>query len=123
VSRGWRPGPWLPRSDRTWQPSPVPHIWQAGQVYVPVTMKSAGKRLSGKSRKGSPWLRRMACQSAWAAVRTKNCYLSTQFKRLAARRGSKRALIAVAHSLLVIGNHLQSSGCSYQELGGDYFDQ
>jgi hypothetical protein len=65
----------------------------------------------------------MACQSAWAAVRTKNCYLSNQFKRLAARRGSKRALIAVAHSLLVIGYHLQSKGCVYQELGGDYFDQ
>jgi hypothetical protein len=62
-------------------------------------------------------------RSAWAAVRTKNCYLSTQFKRLAARRGSKRALIAVAHRLLVIGYHLQSNGCSYKELGGDYFDQ
>jgi hypothetical protein len=81
------------------------------------------QRLSGKDCKGSPWLRRMACQSAWAAVRTKNCYLSAQFKRLAARRGSKRALLAVAHSLLVIGYHLQSKGCVYQELGGNYFDQ
>lgn len=88
----------------------------------PGNHESAGKRLSGKSRNGSPWLRRMACQSAWAAVRTKNCYLSTQFKRLATRRGSKRALIAVAHSLLVIGYHLQSKGCVYKELGGDYFD-
>ena len=88
----------------------------------PGNHESAGKRLSGKSRNGSPWLRRMACQSAWAAVRTKNFYLSTQFKRLAARRGSKRALIAVAHSLLVIGYPLQSKGCVYQELGGDYFD-
>ncbi len=88
----------------------------------PGNHESAGKRLSGKSRNGSPWLRRMACQSAWAAVRTKNCFLSTQFKRLATRRGSKRALIAVAHSLLVIGYHLQSKGCVYKELGGDYFD-
>lgn len=88
----------------------------------PGNHESAGKRLSGKSRNGSPWLRRMACQSAWAAVRTKNCYLSTQFKRLAARRGSKRARIAAAHSLLVIGYHIQSKGCVYQELGGDYFD-
>src|SRR5271167_789963 len=64
----------------------------------------------------------MACQSAWAAVRTKNCYLSAQFKRLAARRGSKRALIAVAHSLLVIGYHIPKKGRMYQELGGDYFD-
>ncbi len=55
-------------------------------------------------------------------MRTKNCYLSTQFERLATRRGSKRALIAVAHSLLVIGYHLQSKGCVYKELGGGYFD-
>jgi transposase len=89
----------------------------------PGNHESAGKRLSGKSRKGSPWLRRMACQSAWAAARTKNCYLSAQFKRLAARRGSKRAIIAVAHSLLVIGYHLQKNCCVYQELGGNYFDR
>jgi transposase len=89
----------------------------------PGNHESAGKRLSGKSRKGSPWLRRMACQSAWAAVRTKNCYLSAQFKRLTARRGNKRAIIAVAHSLLVIGYYLQTNCCVYQELDGDYFDR
>jgi transposase len=89
----------------------------------PGNHESAGKRLSGKSRKGSPWLRRMACQSAWAAVRTKNCYLSAQFKRLTARRGNKRAIIAVAHSLLVIGYYLQTNCCVYQELGGNYFDR
>jgi transposase len=88
----------------------------------PGNHESAGKRLSGKSHKGSPWLRRMACQSAWAAARTKNCYLSAQFKRLAARRGSKRAIIAVAHSLLVIGYHIQKNCRVYQELGGNYFD-
>jgi len=89
----------------------------------PGNHESAGKRLSGKSRKGSPWLRRMACQTAWAAARTKNTYLSAQFKRLASRRGSKRAIIAVAHSLLVIGYHLQTNCCAYQELGGNYFDR
>jgi transposase len=78
----------------------------------PGNHESAGKRLSGKSRKGSPWLRRMACQSAWAAVRTKNCY-----------RGNKRAIIAMAHSLLVIGYYLQTNCCVYQELGGNYFDR
>jgi len=108
-------------SDMTAFPSAAHLASWAG--LCPGNHESAGKRLSGKSRKGSPWLRRMACQSAWAAVRTKNCYLSAQFKRLAARRGSKRALLAVAHSLLVIGYHLQSKGCVYQELGGDYFDQ
>jgi transposase len=89
----------------------------------PGNHESAGKRLSGKSRKGSPWLRRMACQTAWAAARTKNTYLSAQFKRLASRRGSKRAIIAVAHSLLVIGYHLQTNHSEYQELGGNYFDR
>jgi len=58
-----------------------------------------------------------------AAVRTKNCYLSAQFKRLTARRGTKRAIIAVAHSLLVIGYYLQNNRCMYQELGGNYFDR
>jgi transposase len=67
----------------------------------PGNHESAGKRLRGTTSKGSPWLRRMACQCAWAAARTKNTYLSSQFRRLAARRGSKRAIIAVAHSLIV----------------------
>jgi transposase len=102
-------------SDMTSFPSPAHLASWAG--LCPGNHESAGKRLIGKSRKGSPWH-----VSAWAAVRTKNCYLSAQFKRLAARRGSKRALIAVAHSLLVIGYHLQSKGFLYQELGGNYFD-
>ena len=78
---------------------------------------SAGKRISSKPRKGSPWLRRMACQSAWAVARTKNTYLSAQFRRLAARRGRKCAVIAFAHSILVIGYHLQRTRCTYADLG------
>ena len=89
----------------------------------PGNNESAGKRLSSKTRKGSPWLRRMACQSAWAAARTKNTYLSAQFKRLAARRGRKCAIIAVAHSILVIGYHLQRNRCTYADLGSNYFDR
>jgi len=89
----------------------------------PGNNESAGKRISSKTRKGSPWLRRMACQSAWAAARTKNTYLSAQFKRLAARRGRKCAIIAVAHSILVIGYHLQRTRCTYTELGSSYFDR
>ena len=89
----------------------------------PGNNESAGKRISSKTRKGSPWLRRMACQSAWAAARTKNTYLSAQFKRLAARRGRKCAIIAVAHSILVIGYHLQRTHCTYADLGSSYFDR
>jgi transposase len=89
----------------------------------PGNNESAGKRISSKIRKGSPWLRRMACQSAWAAARTKNTYLSAQFKKLAARRGRKCAIIAVAHSILVIGYHLQRKRCAYSDLGGNYFDR
>jgi hypothetical protein len=63
------------------------------------------------------------CQYAWAAGRTKNTYLSSQFRRLAARRGKKRAIIAVAHTLLVIGYHLQKNQSNYEDLGGNYFDR
>jgi transposase len=89
----------------------------------PGNCESAGKHLSGKTRKGSPWLSRMACQCAWAAARTKNTYLSVQYRRLAARRGKKRAIIAVAHSILVIGYSLQKHQRDYCDLGSDYFDR
>ncbi|MCU1274658.1 MAG: IS116/IS110/IS902-like transposase [Bryobacterales bacterium] len=87
----------------------------------PGNHQSAGKRLSGKTRKGSRWLRQKMCQAAWAASRTKNSYLSVLFHRLAARRGRRRAIVAVAHTLLVICYHLLQRGCTYQDLGADYF--
>jgi transposase len=89
----------------------------------PGNHESAGKRKSGKTRAGNKWLRRTLCQAAWAVTRKKNCYLAAQFKRLAARRGGKRAAIAVAHSILIIGYHLLKTGQSYQELGGNYLEQ
>jgi len=89
----------------------------------PGNHESAGKRLRGTTRQGSPWLCRMACQCAWAAARTKNTYLSSQFRRLAARRGKKRAVIAVAHTIIVIGYHLQKNQSNYEDLGGNYFDR
>ena len=90
---------------------------------MPGNHESAGKRLRGTTRQGCPWLCRMACQCAWAAARTKNTYLSSQFRRLAARRGKKRAIIAVAHTLIVIGYHLQKNQSNYDDLGGNYFDR
>jgi transposase len=89
----------------------------------PGNYESAGKRLGATMRKGSPWLRRMACQSAWAAARTKNTYLSAQFRRLASKRGKNRAVMAVAHTILTIGYHLLTHQCDYHDLGGDYFDR
>ena len=74
-------------------------------------------------RKGSPWLRRMLCQSAWAAARTKKTYLSAQFRRLASKRGKPHAIMAVAHTILVIGYHMHKNRCDYQDLGADYFDR
>jgi len=89
----------------------------------PGNNESGGKRKSGKTRKGSVWLRRALCEAAWAASRTKKTYLSAQYRRLAARRGQKRASLAVAHSILVIAYQLLKHKTPYQEPGGDYFDR
>lgn len=89
----------------------------------PGNHESAGKRKSGKTRKGSPWLRATLIEAARAAARTKDTYLATQYHRLAARRGAKRAAVAVAHTLLVIVYHVLTQGQPYIELGSLYFDE
>lgn len=89
----------------------------------PGNHESAGKRKSGKIRKGSLWLRRCLCQAAWAVSTKKNNYLSALYRRLASRRGSKRATIAVAHNLLVIAYYILRDGTCYRDLGADYFDR
>ena len=89
----------------------------------PGNHESAGKRLSGKTRKGSPWLRKTLVEVANAAARTTNTYLSAQYHRLAARRGRKRALVAVGHTILVIIHRMLSQHQSYEELGSNYFDE
>jgi transposase len=89
----------------------------------PGNHESAGKRLSGRTRKGSPWLRKLLVEAAQAAAHTKNTYLSTQYHRLAARRGKKKAMIAVGHSILVIIYHMLQQQKSYEELGGNYFEE
>jgi transposase len=89
----------------------------------PGSHESAGKRKSGKIRKGSLWLRRCLCQAAWAVSTKKNNYLSALYRRLAARRGSKRATIAIAHNLLVIAYYILRDQTCYTDLGPDYFDR
>ena len=85
--------------------------------------ESAGKKRSGKTRKGSPWLRAALVQAAHAAAHSKQSYLAAQYRRLTARRGTKKAAVAVGHSILVIVYHLLTHDCPYAELGPTYFDQ
>jgi transposase len=89
----------------------------------PGNNESAGKHYSGKTRSGNPWLKRSLCQAAWAASHTRNTYFSAQFRRLAAKRGPKRAVVAVAHSMLIAIYVMLKQGKSYQELGADYFEK
>jgi transposase len=89
----------------------------------PGNNESAGKRLSGKPRKGSAWLRRSLCQAAWAASHTKETYLAARFRRLAARKGKKRAIVAVAHTILVSLYHMLKTKQPYRELGADFLDR
>jgi transposase len=90
---------------------------------APGNHESAGKQRTGRTRKGNQALRQGLIQAAHAAAHTKNTYLAAQYHRLAARRGSKRAIVAVAHSMLVIAYWLLSRHEPYRELGGDYFDR
>lgn len=85
--------------------------------------ESAGKKRSGKTRKGSPWLRAALVQAAHAAAHSKQSYLAAQYRRLTARRGTKKAAVAVGHSILVIFYHLLTHDCPYVDLGPTYFDQ
>jgi transposase len=89
----------------------------------PGNCESAGKRKSGKTTKGNPYLRGVLCEMAWIVARMKDNYLSAFYHRIARRRGKKRAIIAVAHKILVIIYHMLKDNKPYQDLGADYFDQ
>jgi transposase len=88
----------------------------------PGNRESGGKRRPARARKGSPWLRAALAEAAWAASRCTQGYLSAQFRRIATRRGMKRAVVAVGHSVLVITYHLLARKTTYQNLGGLHFD-
>ena len=89
---------------------------------VPGSNESGGKRKSARTRKGNSALRSILVQAAHAAGHSKNTYLGAQFRRLAARRGKKRAAVAVGHSILVITYNMIKHGTTYSDLGGNYFD-
>jgi len=83
--------------------------------------ESAGKRRSTRVRKSGTWLKTALVTAAWAAVRAKNTYLQAQFLRLKARRGAKKAILAVAASMLTAAYHMLKSGVEYRDLGADHF--
>lgn len=89
----------------------------------PGNNRSAGKSRSGRITKGSRWLRQTLTQSAWAASHTKNTYFSSLYRRLAGRRGKKRALVALGHTILVVVYHIIQDGTTYNDLGVNYLDQ
>jgi transposase len=89
----------------------------------PGNRESAGKRQSGHTNHGNSWLRTALAQAAWAASHSKNTYLAAQYRRLAGRRGKKRAIVAVGHTMLVMMYHLLKDNVDYHDLGHDYLDK
>jgi len=85
--------------------------------------ESAGKRRSNRLRKGAPWLKTTLVQCAWAAVKKKDSYLQAQFYRIKARRGPKKAIMAVAASILTAIYHMLKDGTMYKDLGRNHFDR
>lgn len=85
--------------------------------------ESAGKRRSTRLRMGAPWLKTILVQAAWCATRAKNTYLRAQFHRIRARRGPKKAIMAVAASILTAAYIMLRDGVEYRDLGHDYFDR
>ena len=89
----------------------------------PGNNESAGKHRSGTTRHGSKWLRITLIEAAHAAARTKDTYLAAQYARLRSKRGPAKASVAVGHSILIIAWNLLSTGETYNDLGGDYFEK
>jgi len=89
----------------------------------PGNNESAGKRKSGSTGHGNSWLRPILVQAAQSASRTKGTYLAAQYHRIAARRGGKRAIMALAHTILVTIYYMLTRGTVYSDLGGNYFDE
>jgi transposase len=102
-----------------------PTVGQAASwvALCPGQDESAGKRKSGRTRNGNIWVKRALSQAAWGASNTKGSYFHALYHRLAPRKGKKRAIIAVAHAMLVTGYMLLWTGDEYKDLGANYFDR
>lgn len=86
-------------------------------------MRAQVKKKSGRTNHGNKQVKAVITEAAWAACRTKNTFYNARYHRLAARRGKKRALIAVGHSILKSVWHVLKEACEYKELGADYLNQ
>jgi hypothetical protein len=102
---------------------PTPAHLASWAGLAPGNHESAGRQRSGRTRKGNRWLRAALVAAAQSAARTTRSYLGAQYRRIAARRGAKKAILAVAHSLLVIAYNVIARREPYRELGADYFDR
>jgi transposase len=89
----------------------------------PGNRQSGGRRKAARTRRGNPWLKAALVEAAWAASRCKTGYLPAQYRRLAGRRGRKRALVAVAHSLVISIYHMLAHDAPFHDLGSAYFEQ
>jgi len=105
------------------RPFPDAHHLASWAGMCPGNDESAGKRRSGKTRKGSPWLKAALVESAHAATHTKETYLRAQYEHLVRRRGRAKAEVAVGHSIPVIAYHLLTRHEDYRELGSSYYDE
>jgi transposase len=102
---------------------PTPDDLASWAGFAPGNYQSGGKRYSGRTTKGNRPIGSALNQAAWAASRTKGTFLKARYHRLAARRGKKRAIVAVGRSILVSIWYMLSRQQPYQDLGADYFDQ
>jgi transposase len=89
----------------------------------PGNRESGGKRMSGRVRKSNRYVKRALCQAAWAASHTKNTYLSAFYRRMAVRKGAPKAVMALAHHMMVVIHQVLSRKEEYVEMGGDYYDR
>jgi hypothetical protein len=89
----------------------------------PGNRESGGKRMSGRTRKANRYVRRAMCQAAWAAAHTKNTFLSAFYRRMQVRKGPQKAVMALAHHMILIVYNILKRGEEYVEVGGDFYDR
>jgi transposase len=89
----------------------------------PGNRESGGKRMSGRTRKSNRYVKRAMCQAAWAASHTKDTYLSAFYRRMSIRKGASKAVMALAHHMIVVVHQVLSRSEEYVEFGGDYYDR